>query len=683
MEKIESDQSKPSAHAKYRADIDGLRAIAVLAVVGFHAFPTSRWFSGGFIGVDIFFVISGFLISTILLNNFQRNSFSLTEFYRRRILRIFPALTFVLISCLLVGWITLFADEFKQIGKHAAAGVTFISNLVLWNESGYFDSSANTKPLQHLWSLGIEEQFYLIWPLILWVTYKRKINVLITITVIIAISFGWNIFVISGHPIEAFFSPLTRFWELLIGSLLAYITIRKSKNSNRNISPIASNLLSIFGIVILGIGFWLISDKKAFPGYWALFPTIGAALIIAAGSNAFINSKILSNRLLVWVGLISYPLYLWHWPILTFLRVYEGTFREMSTEKIVFAVVISIFLAWVTYRFVEQPIRFGKNGNKKSLVLLFLLSIVGMAGWQIHLQDGYAGRIKFEPEKAAVLFKKYPHEQRNNNCQNIYPELKDEWSCLLSQPKKAEVAIIGDSHAHMYYQGLASSLERKSVLNYSSPACAPFASQKHLGSKCKMQQKATLDFLTKHESIKTVYLTGYFSFLSAGGFKNGNIAGLREAQILDKEQEKTFIDNGTQFIQTLKDAKKDVVLIKDIPDAIFKPTKCVKFESEFLKYVRTDGKSAKISSPNECFIDRVNYENRNRPYEMALTKILDKFPTVRTFDPRTILCNKDRCWVIKNGVPLYWDSDHLTIEGSNMVIDSLIKLNPPLLSSVR
>ena len=167
-----SQHSQHLLHPKYRPDIDGLRAIAVLSVVGFHAFPS--WVNGGFIGVDVFFVISGFLISGIIYENLDKGEFTFREFYARRIRRIFPALIVVMTACFAFGWFSLLADEYKQLGKHIAGGATFISNLLLWQESGYFDNSAETKPLLHLWSLGIEEQFYIIWPLLLWLTWKRK-----------------------------------------------------------------------------------------------------------------------------------------------------------------------------------------------------------------------------------------------------------------------------------------------------------------------------------------------------------------------------------------------------------------------------------------------------------------------------------------------------------------------------
>ncbi len=209
-------------HPKYRPDIDGLRAVAVLSVVGFHAFPS--WVGGGFIGVDIFFVISGFLISTIIFDNLEDNSFSFIEFYSRRIKRIFPALLLVMISCFCIGWLVMFSDEFKQLGKHIAGGASFVSNFIFWGESGYFDTTAASKPLLHLWSLGIEEQFYIIWPLVLFLSWKLRFNLLAVSGMIALISFLLNLSILGEDAVAAFYSPQSRFWELLLGSVLAYGT---------------------------------------------------------------------------------------------------------------------------------------------------------------------------------------------------------------------------------------------------------------------------------------------------------------------------------------------------------------------------------------------------------------------------------------------------------------------------
>lgn len=213
------------SHPKYRPDIDGLRAVAVLSVVAFHAFP--NWMKGGFMGVDVFFVISGFLISTIIFENLESDTFSFSEFYARRIKRIFPSLLLILIASYVFGWFILLADEYKQLGKHIAAGAGFISNFVLWNEAGYFDNSAETKPLLHLWSLGIEEQFYIVWPFIIWFAWRKKFN-LLTLTIIVAlVSFALNIKGVKQDLVATFYSPQTRFWELLSGSVLAWFALYK------------------------------------------------------------------------------------------------------------------------------------------------------------------------------------------------------------------------------------------------------------------------------------------------------------------------------------------------------------------------------------------------------------------------------------------------------------------------
>ena len=213
--------SYSKADIKYRPDIDGLRAIAVLSVICYHAFP--HLIRGGFVGVDIFFVISGFLISSILIANLETNTFSFLAFYRKRINRIFPALILVLIVFLILGWFVLFPSEYEQLGSHVAGGASFISNFLLWYNTGYFDNAAETKPLLHLWSLGIEEQFYIIWPLVLWIAWKRQFNIMTIMIVIALLSFILNIREIKLDSVATFFSPQTRFWELLLGSILAYI----------------------------------------------------------------------------------------------------------------------------------------------------------------------------------------------------------------------------------------------------------------------------------------------------------------------------------------------------------------------------------------------------------------------------------------------------------------------------
>ena len=229
----------------------------MLSVVGFHAAP--NWMRGGFIGVDIFFVISGFLISTILFNSLQNGTFSFASFYARRVKRIFPALIVVLVSCLAYGWFFFLQDEYRSLGKHVAGGAAFVSNLVLWSETGYFDLSAEFKPMLHLWSLGIEEQFYIVWPVLLWVGWKLRWNLLaVTLAVAIA-SFAWNIYLAPRDATADFYSPLTRFWELLAGAALAYITL----NSPRTLKLVTlpnKDIQSVLGLGLLGAGYHTLEE---------------------------------------------------------------------------------------------------------------------------------------------------------------------------------------------------------------------------------------------------------------------------------------------------------------------------------------------------------------------------------------------------------------------------------------
>lgn len=300
-----------SPHTIYRPDIDGLRAVAVLAVLFFHAFPAVL--PGGFIGVDIFFVISGYLITTILLKNLTSNQFSFVDFYSRRIRRIFPALITMLIVALILGFLILLPDELISLGKHVAAGGGFISNLVLWSESGYFDANSETKPLLHLWSLGVEEQFYFFFPILLWAAHRLRLNLLKFIGAIAAISFALNISNYQSDVVSNFYSPQTRFWEIMLGAILAtrsLKTVNVNSSTGTLLLSLKSSVQSFLGVALLGVSLVLMDKTRLFPGFWAVLPTLGAALIIHAGPHAWVNSRLLSNRFMVGVGLLSFPLYL-------------------------------------------------------------------------------------------------------------------------------------------------------------------------------------------------------------------------------------------------------------------------------------------------------------------------------------------------------------------------------------
>src|ERR1700681_1394126 len=333
--------SSPSV--RYRPDIDGLRAIAVMLVLNFHAFPEAM--PGGFIGVDIFFVISGFLITGIIARELDQRRFSLVGFYNRRIRRIFPALIVVLCATLVLGWLRMLPAAYAQLSIDVFASAAFFSNIALLLQSGYFDVESAKKPLLHLWSLGIEEQFYLFWPLILMLAGRLRLSILTVAAVIGVASFVLNLALIGSNPVATFYLPFTRVWELLAGAVLASGWNRISQTGT------ASNLRASVGILLIAAAAGVLDTKSAFPGWWAILPVAGAALLLSAPAAWFCRS-LLASAPLVWIGLISYPLYLWHWPLLVFFAVVK--FAPLTLPERELILLLSVPLAWATYRFVEM-----------------------------------------------------------------------------------------------------------------------------------------------------------------------------------------------------------------------------------------------------------------------------------------------------------------------------------------
>lgn len=486
------------SHPKYRPDIDGLRAIAVLSVLFFHAFP--EYIRGGFIGVDIFFVISGYLISTIIFENIEQKRFGFLEFYSRRVNRIFPALFTVLLFSYAFGWLNLLADDFAQLGKHIAGGAGFISNLVLWNESGYFDKAAELKPLLHLWSLGIEEQFYFIWPLAIWWVARWPRFVLSFILIVACISFGLNIANINVNPVATFYSPLTRFWELLMGALLAYAAVHKP-SWLQNLQQLQRSALSLVGLVLIFFATYAVNQKSAFPGWWALLPTIGAVLVIGAGSNAWLNRSLLANKVLVWFGLISFPLYLWHWPLLAFARMQEG--ETPSPFMRLAIVLISIILAWLTYRFIEKPIRFGVSyRTHKNIALIFLMVLVGYLGYNCFDRKGIAFRHKFfMKEISGYTFDKVA-EQRQRTCflMDIGDDVNNFSTQCIHKDRPYKIVLWGDSHGGSIYPGF-SALEKENpkiaVTQFTAAGCGGLIPTDEQGPFCKRANEVALKEILK------------------------------------------------------------------------------------------------------------------------------------------------------------------------------------------
>jgi len=501
--------SNPSL--KYRADIDGLRAVAVLSVVAFHA--SSRLLSGGFVGVDIFFVISGYLISKIILSELKDGTFSFWHFYSRRIRRIFPALILVLASTWAAGYIWLEPSDYESLGKHIAAGAGFVANIGYWLETGYFDTASELKPLLHLWSLGVEEQFYVVWPVVLLLSWRFLGNFGRVIVIALVASFALNILLIQSEPANAFYLPVSRFWELLVGGGLAWLSI---SNHQFAVSKNGRHAISIVGTVLILAAVFGLNKAMDFPGWWALLPVLGAALLIYAGPNAIVNKQILSSQPMVFVGLISYPLYLWHWPLFAFTRIAGYDFKSR-----VVATIVAFVLSYLTYKCFEQPVRSGmlKTNRKVPIALSVLIFSIGCMGAATYQSAGYAKRF---PDYVANIIR---YEKtfdlvgawRSGTCFNLKAadyehDFAEICSGDVAKQRAGSMLLWGDSIAGSFYPGLAKvQAEQGRILaQYTTSNCPPFLdfddpNNKHCRSVNQFVTKKITDL-----KPETVVLSGYW-----------------------------------------------------------------------------------------------------------------------------------------------------------------------------
>lgn len=651
------------SHPKYRPDIDGLRAIAVLSVVTFHAFP--KLLRGGFTGVDVFFVISGFLISTIIFENLERESFSFLEFYSRRVRRIFPALLLVLAACFIFGWFALLADEFKQLGKHMAAGAAFVANFALWGESGYFDNSAETKPLLHLWSLGVEEQFYIIWPVMLWFAWKLRSNMLVVLLLFAVSSFVLNVFGIRQDVVATFYLPHTRFWELLCGSLLAWYSIhrpvclerwatliesRLCARSPGRASPILPDLISTLGVIFLLFGFTSIGKRADFPGWWALIPVLGAVLVIMAGPSAWFNRSVLSSRIAVWFGLISFPLYLWHWPLLSFARIVESEQPAASLRGA--AVVLSVLLAWLTYRFVEGPIRRGGRGALKVALLAVGMAVVLVLGVLIFSADGLENR---------QFVAAYP-----NNKNELLRTQESDFACFeyigIKRPlfpycryhdagSGDTIAVIGDSHAHVAYPGIQeiAALSGKNAVLLANSSCPPLPGLPIPGvptdrAACAERIDQLLGVLTRRSDIQTVFVVTRGAIYFTGTEPLTGSASLLSGGEVD---DAAFFEGTQKLLDVLAKAGKRVIYVTENPELRYLPQACT--PRPLRLWAR------------DCSPELQEVRSRFATY-MAGVKQLRGAEMINSLDA---FCDTERCRVFDTrGVLLYADDDHLSVSGS-------------------
>lgn len=651
VEVTEPDLSTLNVQPKYRRDIDGLRAVAVLAVVGFHAFPNAV--PGGFVGVDVFFVISGFLISTIVFASLDRGSFSFIDFYDRRIRRIFPALIAVLAVTWLAAWRFLYPLEYANFGKHLAGGAGFLSNFLLWRDSGYFDTEAEQKPLLHLWSLAIEEQFYLVWPLLLVLTWHWARYRFAFIVAIASCSFITCVWLTVRDPVAAYYFPITRFWELLIGALLAYARVVPEHRA----SPAAGSralarwsafpeLQAIGGVGLIGAALFTIDRHTPFPGWAALLPTVGTFLLISAGPNTLINRRLLGTTPLVSIGLISYPLYLWHWPLLSFVRMLEGA--TPSNALLAGVVAMSFLLAWATYRWVETPIRHGPRNS----------TAVALAGVMVAcLSLGIASNYSAIRGK---LDTPYSREIAQAESDWGYPGANNR--TLLVGNAEAQVLFVGDSHIQQYYPRVKWLVEMQKATAsefYTRGGCPPIPHVNRLDGvyACHDFFDAGMKLALSNPRIRTVVLGGawenYFLGIPPQETARGPLLYAssdpeKKALTIESSEAARIFAEWAESIKRLRNAGKLVFVILNNPTS--------RAYSPSLRYPSR----ISMTEPDfDRFTEREIFESFARPVTEKVRAAAEQGGAT-VIDPLDVLCDSFQCPTVgPNGAPLYMDSNHL------------------------
>ena len=487
-------EEKPSISLEYRRDVDGLRALAVIGVVLFHIFPGTL--PGGFIGVDVFFVISGFLISRLVWDDIDRGKFSVGSFYSRRVRRIFPALAVTLAAVLVAGPFLLFREELAELCKHVFAGAFFSSNFVLWSESGYFDTASERKPLLHLWSLSIEEQFYLVWPLLLFALSRARLSFLSVASLFGLLSLLLSVSLSTTDAAAAFYNPLGRFWELTLGAVAGWLVRRHGSLPIR--VSVAAAPLAIVGILA---GFWLLSESCPFPGWWALVPTCSTALALSCNSAAPASRRILGSEALVSIGKISYPLYLWHWPIWSFVFIrLHGNVPLVARVGVLAA---SFLLATATFWLLERPLRRRQAHGRLVAALVatvFALGGVGLLGWKWQGFPAREAALVDAPylNGAALSLERWLQSVRAHSCHQQEPG-EVEFPAECHEERRPALVLWGDSHAAALYPGLRELQKTREfgLTQWTRAACPPFPEANSSIGNCDQVNRQTIGKIAK------------------------------------------------------------------------------------------------------------------------------------------------------------------------------------------
>ena len=661
---------------KYRPEIDGLRALAVIPVILYHA--GFKLFSGGYVGVDIFFVISGYLITSIILAELENGTFSLTHFYERRARRILPALFLMMFACLPFAWMWLVPDAMEEFSKSLIAVTSFMSNaLFCWAAGGYFNQAAELKPLIHTWSLAVEEQFYVLFPLFLILTWKFDkrwmIGLLLAALFISLISAQW---LLIRYPSFTFYMLPTRAWELLIGTCIAFYYARHNiKIQNHH----AEQLGSLTGLTLIAYAVFTFNNETPFPGINALVPTMGAAFIIIFTTPKTAVGRLLGSKLFVGVGLISYSTYLWHQPIFAFVK--ERMLNQPSMSLMAGLIMLSLVLAYLSWRYVEKPFRNINYFSQKQIFLysalcgLFFISI-GLVG---AMTDGITKR--FQISVHDTLHPESAWSNSKTGCDLPSGDaLRD--VCILGDKNNIVGAIIGDSHAMAlgYEYELALQSQGSGAYAMMLHGCPPIYGiyNAHFPLRdCNKHNNAAFNLIKNNAQIDYVIISSrWIMLLNKSGFDNGeggniptnfriNLVDIDQNLAISEELRKALIkEKYLEFIKMYLATGKKIILVYPVPEVGWNVPKFIS------KSILFHGqKDINLSTSHHA------YQTRNQEVIDMLDSIGDKENLVRIY-PDKLLCNTfmaKRCIASLNGVPLYIDDNHLSNLGARLVINEVMK----------
>ena len=634
----------------YRREIDGLRALAVLPVILFHAgFET---FSGGFVGVDVFFVISGYLITTITLAELEQGKFSIVNFYERRARRILPALFLVMLVCIPFAWFWLLPSDMKDFSQSLVAVSVFASNILFWRESGYFDTAAELKPLLHTWSLAVEEQYYVLFPLFLMLFWRLgKRWILVTLGIVFVASLAVAQWAAYAKPAAAFYLLPTRGWELLIGAFAAiYLSKANLKEFGKSVSEIGGWL----GVVLILFAVFAYSKATPFPGLYALVPTLGTVLIILFATQNTTVGRFVGNKAFVGVGLISYSAYLWHQPLFSFLK--HSDFSENSLSYITL-IVVTLALAFLTWKFIESPFR-KRNALGRSHIfvisIIFAIFFIGF-GMYGHRTNGFENRDHMSAFKDLTYDNsKLGYKQCNNSLTNIEPKLN---YCMGSTDVPSAL-VVGDSHADDKFYGIEKNVGIFSwglVGNSSCPPLLDVEIKSADGTECTERLSKLFSYINETPTVKVVVLSFAHMYpldklIAADHIQlrfDPNDSILIDIHSPDSSKVDAFYSGLRRTISFLKERNIKTVISLDIPELEFFPSDCLK--NNLL-----------------CEFSKEQVLVRQAAHRAMAFKLASEFNGLLVFDPLTLFCgnNSDSCSILIEGRSLYRDSHHLTHYGS-------------------